>query len=69
MFWQQPRTKWPRTIAILALGYAASYGLRWTHWDVAANVIGFVFVIWLLLPYRSFLPYRLRKMVGENERE
>ena len=68
MFWQQPRTKW-RTFAILVLGYAIYYFLRLKHWNVVANMIGVVFVIWLLLPYRSFLPYRLREIVGENERE
>ncbi len=69
MFEQQLRTKWPRTVAILVLGYASYYLLRMKHWDLAADVVGVAFVVWLLLPYRPFLPYSVRKYTGENKRE
>jgi hypothetical protein len=67
MFEQQPRTKWPQSIGILVLGYAVYYAFHVKHWDLAANAVGIVFVIWLLLPYRSFLPYSVRKYTREND--
>ncbi len=69
MFWQEPRTKWWRSIALLVLGYAVYFWFRKQQWNVMANVVGIVFVVWLLLPYRSFLPIRLRGFVGEDGRK
>jgi len=67
-FWQEPRKRWG-LIAAFVVGTVAYNLLRYKHWDWAANLLAFVFVVWLLLSLRSFLPYRYRRIFGENERD
>jgi len=67
-FWQEPKTVWWKVTSWIA-GIAAYNFLRYKHWDWAADLLGFVYVILLLLAVRSFLPYSMRRVVGENDNE
>ncbi len=67
-FWQEPKFAWWK-IAMWVAGVVAYNFLRAKHWDWAADLLGLLYVISLLLAFRSFLPYNMRRVLGENDNE